>query len=50
MTQRALQNNDVPSVAVYDIVPNGTGATGDKTLAWGDADQNAGFLMQIYRG
>jgi hypothetical protein len=50
MTQRALQNNDVPSVAVYDLVPNSTGATGDKTLSWEDNEDNVGFLMQIYRG
>jgi hypothetical protein len=50
MTQRALQTASSPSLAVYDIVPNDTGATGDKTLRWGDNDDTAGFLMQIYRG
>jgi hypothetical protein len=50
MTQRALQNASGPSLAIYDIVPNDTGATGDKTLGWADNEDNAGFLMQIYRG
>jgi hypothetical protein len=50
MTQRALQNASNPSLAIYDIVPNGTGVTGDKTLGWGNDDDTAGFLMQIYRG
>jgi hypothetical protein len=49
MTQRAL-NTSNPSLAIYDIVPNGTGVTGDKTLRWGNDDDVAGFLMQIYRG
>jgi hypothetical protein len=50
MTQRALQTADDPSVAIYDLVPNSTGATGDKTLSWEDNEDNVGFLMQIYRG
>jgi hypothetical protein len=50
MTQRALQNASSPSLAVYDIVPNDTGVTGDKALRWGNDNDNAGFLMQIYRG
>ena len=49
MTQRAL-NTSGPSVGIYDIVPNGTGATGDKTLQWANSADAAGFFMQIYRG
>jgi hypothetical protein len=50
MTRRALQTAANPSVAIYDLVPNSTGATGDKTLRWADNEDNVGFLMQIYRG
>lgn len=51
MTQRAAQTVSSPSLAIYDIVPNDTGATGDKTLRWADNDAAVvGFLMQIYRG
>lgn len=50
MTQRAINSGNRTAVAVYDIVPNGTGVTGDKTLTWSQSSTNSGIQMQIYKG
>jgi hypothetical protein len=49
MAQRAIKNDSNLSLAIYDLVPNPSGATGNKTLTWSSATQNSGLLLQIYR-
>jgi hypothetical protein len=48
MAQRAFGTSN-PALAIYDIVPNGPGATGNKTLVWSGSNPNVGLLFQIYR-
>jgi hypothetical protein len=49
MTQRAIQTGSAPSLALYDILPNPAGATGNKTLVWSGSDDNVGLLVQFYK-
>jgi hypothetical protein len=42
------QTASTPSVAIYGITPNPTGATGNKTLVWSGANANSGIQMQIH--
>lgn len=48
MTQRAVITT-FPSVAVYDITPNESGATGDKTITWSGGGDNSAVQMQVYK-
>jgi hypothetical protein len=50
MVQRSFINAQSPSMAIYDILSNESGSTGNKTLTWtGGSTENAGLLFQIYR-
>jgi hypothetical protein len=49
MTQRAVSTGSVPTTGIYDITPNGSGATGDKVLVFSDSNKNSGILMQVYQ-
>jgi hypothetical protein len=48
MTERGLSLTNV-CLGVYDVAPSpASTATGDKTLVWGHARPNTGWLFQIY--
>lgn len=46
MTER-VKNNEGPSVYAYDLIPSGTGATGNITATIGGTNDNAGVLIQL---
>jgi hypothetical protein len=48
MTQLALHTGSAPPVAAYGVTPNGTDATGDKTLEWSGSSRTSSVQMQIY--
>jgi hypothetical protein len=50
MAQRALGQGGliVPALAVYDLVPSPSGATGNKTLIWSGSNNNVGWQIQIF--
>lgn len=46
MTNRVI-NNGGPSVYAYDLIPSGTGATGNITATIGGTNDDAGVLIQL---
>ena len=49
MTQRVANTASTPSLAVYDLIPNGTTATSSKTLVWSSSADAVGIQMQVFK-
>lgn len=49
MTQRGANTASIPSLAVYELNPSGTTATGNKTLVWSASADATGVQLQIYK-
>jgi hypothetical protein len=47
MTQRVYHNSSVPSLVVYELSPQESAATGDKTITWSSSTSGSGILFQI---
>lgn len=47
MDSREYYGTDLPSLAVYDLLPSGTSASGAKTLTWSAADNTVGIFVHI---